>query len=77
MGLASIKAMGGLAATYAYVSGMVACIPIPLNLARKCSAEGSASRMNSAGRDSSVPNISSTEEMALSSLGAVLRPRRT
>jgi hypothetical protein len=49
----------------------------PSKPSQECSAEGSASRMNSAGRDSSVPNISSAEEMALSSLGAVLRPRRT
>jgi hypothetical protein len=73
--LASIKAVGGLAVTSAYVSDLVAGISIPLSFSRRRSAGGSASWMNSAGRDSIVPN--SAEKMALSSLVAVLRPRRT
>ena len=40
-----------------------------------CSAGGFAFWMNSAGRDSVVPNINFAEEMALSSCGTELRPR--
>jgi hypothetical protein len=48
---------------------------IPDPYPQHCSEGGFAFWMNSAGRDSVVPNINFAEEMALSSCGTELRPR--
>ncbi len=70
-------AAAGFVATSPYVNRLVTGMSISLRLSRNWSDGGSALWMNYSGRDSTVPNISSAEEMVLSSFDTDLRPRRT